>query len=103
MAFSSFVANRFLTAVSNVLTGLSITDMETCYKVMKSTILKQMNLTSERFSIEPEITAKLAKRKVRLVEVPISYLGRDHSRGKKIKWKDGVSAIYHIFKFSFDK
>jgi glycosyltransferase involved in cell wall biosynthesis len=103
MAFSNFWANKILTVISNLLTGFRITDMETCYKVMKSSILKEMKLESERFGIEPEITAKLAKRKVKLVEVPISYFGRAHDEGKKISWKDGVSAIYNIIKFRFRK
>jgi glycosyltransferase involved in cell wall biosynthesis len=103
MAFGNFMANKFLTAISNILTGFSITDMETCYKVIKTSILKEMNFVSERFSIEPEITAKLAKKKVKLIEVPITYLGRAHNEGKKINWKDGFSAIYHIFQFRFEK
>lgn len=103
MAFSNFLANKFLTFISNLLTGFHITDMETCYKVMKSSILKELKLESERFDIEPEITAKLAKKKVRLVEVPISYFGRAREEGKKINWKDGFSAIYKIFKFRFQK
>lgn len=103
MAFSNYMANKLLTSISNLLTGFHITDMETCYKVIKTSILKEMNLVSERFGIEPEITAKLAKKKIRLVEVPISYYGRAHDEGKKINWKDGVSAIYHILKFKFEK
>jgi glycosyltransferase involved in cell wall biosynthesis len=101
--FSSFVANRILTFISNILTGLSLTDMETCYKVMKTSVLKEIELTSDRFGIEPEITAKLAKKRVKIIELPISYLGRDHSTGKKINWKDGLSAIYHILRFNFRK
>lgn len=101
--FSSFVANKFLTFISNILTGLSLTDMETCYKVMKSHILKEIELTSDRFGIEPEITAKLAKKGVKIIELPISYFGRDHTTGKKINWKDGVSAIYHILRFNLKK
>lgn len=101
MSFSNFVANKFLTAFSNMLTGFSISDMETCYKVIKTSLLKELDLESERFGIEPEITAKLAKKKVRLIEVPISYHGREHSEGKKIKWKDGFSAIYQILKYKY--
>lgn len=103
MAFSNYWGNKILTIMSNLLTGFHITDMETCYKVMKSSILSDMKFESERFGIEPEITAKLAKRKVKLVEVPISYFGRAHDEGKKISWKDGVSAIYQIFRFKFQK
>ncbi len=98
--FSSFIANKILTFISNILTGLRLTDMETCYKVIKSSILREIELTSDRFGIEPEITAKLAKKKIRLVELPISYHGRDHEAGKKINWKDGLSAIYHIIRFN---
>jgi glycosyltransferase involved in cell wall biosynthesis len=100
MIFSSFVANRVLTFISNILTGLNLTDMETCYKVIKTDILKEIELTSDRFGIEPEITAKLARKRVKIVELPISYFGRDHATGKKINWKDGLSAIYHIVRFN---
>ncbi len=100
---SSFIANKILTFISNILTGLRLTDMETCYKVIKSPILRGIELTSDRFGIEPEITAKLAKKKIRLVELPISYHGRDHAAGKKINWKDGLSAIYHIIRFNLRK
>ena len=101
--FSSFVANKILTFTSNLLNGLKITDMETCYKMLKTPILKEIDLTSDRFGIEPEITAKLAKKNVRLVELPISYFGRDHATGKKINWKDGLAAIYHIIRFNLRK
>ncbi len=101
--FSSFIANRILTFISNILTGLRLTDMETCYKVIKSSILREIELTSDRFGIEPEITARLAKKKIRLVELPISYHGRDHEAGKKINWKDGLSAIYHIIRFNLKR
>ena len=97
----SYIANRFLTFLSNLLTGLWISDMETCYKVIKTSILKEMHLTSDRFGIEPEITAKIAKRKCRLVEIPINYRGRPFDEGKKIGWKDGVAAIFHIIRFRF--
>jgi hypothetical protein len=80
--FWHMVGNKFLTLLSNMLTSLNLTDMETCYKVMKSLILKDMKFESERFGIEPEITAKLAKKKVKLVEVPISYYGRAHKEQK---------------------
>ena len=97
----SYIANRFLTFLSNLLTGLWISDMETCYKVIKTSILKEIHLTSDRFGIEPEITAKIAKRKCRLVEIPINYRGRPFDEGKKISWKDGVAAIFHIIRFRF--
>ena len=82
-------------------TNLNFTDMETCYKVIKTSILKEIHLTSDRFGIEPEITAKIAKRKCRLVEIPINYRGRPFDEGKKISWRDGVAAIFHIIRFRF--
>ncbi len=97
----SYLANRFLTFLSNLVNGTKITDMETCYKVIKSDILKDISLTSDRFGFEPEITAKLAKRKCNIVDVPISYRGRDYHEGKTVSWKDGVAAIFHIFRFRF--
>ena len=97
----SYIANRFLTFLSNLLTGLWISDMETCYKVIKTSILKEIHLTSDRFGIEPEITAKIAKRKCRLVEIPINYRGRPFDEGKKISWRDGVAAIFQIIRFRF--
>ncbi len=97
----SYLANRFLTFLSNLVNGTKITDMETCYKVIKSDILKDISLSSDRFGFEPEITAKLAKRKCKIVDVPISYRGRDYHEGKTVSWKDGVAAIFHIFRFRF--
>ena len=97
----SYLANRFLTFLSNLVNGTKITDMETCYKVIKSDILKEISLRSDRFGFEPEITAKLAKRKCKIVDVPISYRGRDYQEGKTVSWKDGVAAIFHIFRFRF--
>ncbi len=97
----SYLANRFLTALSNLLNGTKLTDMETCYKVIKTPILKGISLRSNRFGFEPEITAKLAKRKCRIVDVPITYRGRDYEEGKTVNWKDGIAAIFHIFRFRF--
>lgn len=97
--FSSYAANRFLTAFSNLVSGLNLTDMETCYKVIKTSILREIPLRSDRFGFEPEITAKLAKRKCRIREVPITYRGRDYHEGKKVSWKDGVAAMCHIIRF----
>ncbi len=96
------LANRFLTALSNLLTGLKLTDMETCYKLVPKRVLDQVTITENRFGIEPEITAKLAhiKPKLRLAEVPVSYVNRSYAEGKKIGWKDGVSAIRCILKFN---
>ena len=93
------LGNRFLTFLSNRFTDLSLTDMETCYKAFRLQSLKTIPLRSNRFGIEPEITAKIAKRKLRFHEVPISYHARTYAEGKKIKWKDGVVAIYVILKY----
>lgn len=97
----SYIANRFLTSLSNFVNGTKITDMETCYKVIKTDILKEISLRSDRFGFEPEITAKLAKRKCNIVDVPISYRGRDYHQGKTVSWKDGVAAIFHILRYRF--
>lgn len=99
--FWHYVGNKILTTLSNITSNLNLTDMETCYKVFKREILDKITLKSKRFGIEPEITIKLAKMKCRIYEVPISYSGRDYSEGKKIGWKNGVSAIFHIFKYKF--
>ena len=90
-----------LTTFSNILSNLNLTDMETCYKVFRKETLDKLTLKSKRFGIEPEITLKLAKQKCRIYEVPISYSGRDYTEGKKIGWKDGVAAIYHLIRFKF--
>ena len=97
----SYVANQFLTTLANIVNGTKLTDMETCYKVMQTSILKEISLYSDRFGFEPEITAKLAKRKCKIVEVPITYHGRDYHEGKTVSWKDGVAAIFHILRFRF--
>ncbi len=93
------LGNLFLTHLSNFFTGLDLTDMETCYKAFRSDVLKTIPLRSNRFGIEPEITAKIAKRDCSVYEVPISYYGRSYAEGKKIGWKDGVQAIYTILKY----
>ena len=93
------LGNRFLTFLSNRITNLNLTDMETCYKAFRFHTLKTIPLRSNRFGIEPEITAKIAKRKLRVHEVPISYHARTYAEGKKIKWKDGIVAIYIILKY----
>jgi glycosyltransferase involved in cell wall biosynthesis len=95
------VGNRFLTTLSNMVTNLNLTDMETCYKVFRKEILSKISLKSDRFGFEPEITIKVAKLKSRIYEVPISYAGRDYSEGKKIGWKDGLAAVWHILRFRF--
>lgn len=96
-----FVGNQFLTLLSNMFTDLNLTDMETCYKVFRAPVLKNMILHSNRFGIEPEMTAKISKlRELRIYEVPISYYGRTYAEGKKIGWKDGFSALWCIIKFN---
>lgn len=96
------IGNKFLTFLSNMMTNLNLTDMETCYKLIRTSIAKDIRITENRFGIEPEITAKLSRiPKVRIYEVGISYYGRTYEEGKKIGWKDGFRAIYCIFKFKF--
>ena len=95
----NIAANLFLTRLSNLFTGLNLTDMETCYKAFRREIIQSIELKEKRFGFEPEITAKLASRKVRMAEVPISYFPRKVEEGKKINWKDGVRAIYCIVKY----
>ncbi len=101
-AFWHYAGNRFLTSLSNIVNGIHLTDMETCYKLFKTPVLKSiLPLRSERFGIEPEITAKLAKKKYRIVERAIRYTERFYNEGKKITWKDGLAAIGHILRFRF--
>ncbi len=98
------IGNKFLTFLSNMMTNLNLTDMETCYKLMRSSIAKNITIIENRFGIEPEITAKLARvPKVKIYEVGISYYGRTYEEGKKIGAKDGFRAIYCIFKYKFVK
>ncbi len=99
--FWHYIGNKMLTTLSNILSNLNLTDMETCYKVFRKETLDKLTLKSKRFGIEPEITIKLARQKCRIYEVPISYSGRDYTEGKKIGWKDGVAAIYHLIRFKF--
>jgi glycosyltransferase involved in cell wall biosynthesis len=94
------VGNKLLTFLSNIFTNLNLTDMETCYKVFKSVIIKKISIEEDRFGFEPEITAKIAKMNATIYEVPISYYGRTYEEGKKIGWKDGVQAILCIVKYS---
>ncbi|MBV9494660.1 MAG: glycosyltransferase family 2 protein, partial [Acidobacteria bacterium] len=93
------LGNAFLTFMSNATTNLDLTDMETCYKVFRREVIQSIKLNSNRFGIEPEITAKVAKRGYRIFEVPISYYGREYWEGKKINWKDGFSALWTILKY----
>jgi glycosyltransferase involved in cell wall biosynthesis len=99
MLFWHRLGNTFLTFLSNMTTNLDLTDMETCYKVFRREVIQSIRLQSNRFGIEPEITAKVAKRGYRIFEVPIAYYGRDYWEGKKINWKDGFSAIWTILRY----
>ena len=96
-----YIGNKFLTWLSNMTTNLNLTDMEVCYKVFNRSLLQSIPLVEKRFGFEAEITAKVARRKCRVYEVPISYYGRDYSEGKKIGWKDGVSALRCIVRYAW--
>ena len=97
------VGNGLLTLASNMLTNLNLTDMETCYKAIRGEIARALVLTSDRFGFEPEVTARLAQSGARIYEVPISYSGRTYAEGKKINWKDGVAAFWHIVRFNLSR
>lgn len=99
--FWHYVGNKVVTTISNMMTNLNLTDMETCYKVFKAEIINDIKIRSERFGVEPELTAKIARKRCRVYEVPISYDGRDYSEGKKITWRDGIAALYYIIRFRF--
>jgi glycosyltransferase involved in cell wall biosynthesis len=94
------VGNRVLTLISNMFTDLNLTDMETCYKAVRAPLMKELVLTSDRFGFEPEITARLAQSGARVWEISISYAGRTYAEGKKIGWRDGVAALWHIVHFN---
>ena len=96
-----YFVNRLLTILSNLLSGIYLTDMETCYKVFRADLLKSMNLQSKRFGIEVELTAYLGKARTRIYELPISYFPRTRLQGKKINWKDGVAALGHLVRFNW--
>ena len=98
--FWHYVGNRFLTILSNMFTNLNLTDMETCYKLFRTEVLKDVIIEERGFGIEPELTAKIAKKRCRVYEVGISYYGRSYAEGKKINWKDGLWAIYAILKYT---
>jgi glycosyltransferase involved in cell wall biosynthesis len=98
--FWHYLGNSFLTLMSNMFSDLNLTDMETCYKVFTRSVLDRITIRSDRFGFEPEFTAKVARLGVRIYEVPISYHGRTYAEGKKIGWKDGVSAIWSILRFN---
>lgn len=98
---TSFIANKTLTLLTNVLYGSSITDMETCYKLFRYDVIKSFTIKSNKFDFEPEISAKIMKQKYKLIELPISYQGRSYEEGKKINWKDGIQAIWTLFLYRF--
>ncbi len=99
--FTHYLANLLLNLITNVLYNTTMTDMETCFKAVRADVLKAIPLRSDRFGIEPEITAKLFKRRARVYEVPITYDGRDYSEGKKITWRDGFPALWALIKYRF--
>ncbi len=101
--FTHYLGNRFLTLVTNVLYNTMLSDMETCYKVMRAEVLRSMTLRSNRFGIEPELTAKIFKRGYRVYEVPITYDGRGYDEGKKIGWRDGVVALWVLLRYRFSE
>ena len=94
------VGNKVLTTLSNMLTDLNLTDMETCYKMVKAPLMKSLVLTSNRFGFEPEVVARLAQARARIWELPITYSGRTYEEGKKIGWRDGMAALWHILRFN---
>jgi len=99
--FWHYVGNKFLTLLSDMVTNLNLSDMETCYKVFRREVIQSIRLKSKRFGFEPEVTVKVAKGKWRVYEVPISYSGRSYEEGKKITWRDGFAALYCIIRFRF--
>jgi glycosyltransferase involved in cell wall biosynthesis len=94
------VGNRFLTLLSNMCSNLNLTDMETCYKMVRAPLFKSLVLTSDRFGIEPELTARLAQARARIWELPIDYAGRTYDEGKKITWRDGLAALIHVLRYN---
>jgi glycosyltransferase involved in cell wall biosynthesis len=99
--FTHYAGNRFLTFLTNVLYNTMLSDMETCYKVMRTEVVRSMSLRSDGFGIEPELTAKIFKRDYRVYEVPITYDGRGYDEGKKISWRDGVVALWVLLRYRF--
>jgi glycosyltransferase involved in cell wall biosynthesis len=97
--YHHYLGNRFLTTLSNLVTNLNLTDMETCYKVFTADVARKLDLRSKRFEVEPEITAKVARLKARVYEVPVSYAGRDYAAGKKIRPRDGFHAVWAILRW----
>ena len=103
LLFWHYVGNKILTLLSNMFTNMNLTDMETCYKMFRREVLDSVKIEQNRFGFEPEITAKVAHRHWRIYEVGISYSGRNYAEGKKIKWKDGLSAVWYILKYNLFK
>lgn len=101
MFFWHWMGNQLLTLLTNVLYNTTLSDMETCYKLMPATLVKSLQLRAKRFEFEPEVTAKILKRGLRIWEVPISYAGREYHEGKKISWKDGIPALWALLKYRF--
>lgn len=99
--FWHYVGNKFLTLLSNMLSNINLSDMETCYKVFRASILQQVKFKSNRFGFEPEFTMKVAKLKCRIYQMPISYSGRTYKEGKKITWRDGLATFWHVLRFRF--
>jgi glycosyltransferase involved in cell wall biosynthesis len=99
--FWHYVGNKVLTVLSNMLTNLNLSDMETGFKAFRTSLLREIRIKSNRFGFEPEITAKFARLKCRMYEVPISYSGRGYEEGKKITWRDGLAALFHVIRFRF--
>ena len=97
-SFPHFLVNRFLTGLTNILFGGKLTDMETCYKMVKTSVIQKLDIRAERFEFEPEVTAKLLKKGVKIKEIPVSYRGRSYDEGKKIGWRDGLEAVTTIIR-----
>ena len=101
MSFHHRLGNKFLTLVTNLLYKTTLTDMETCYKLWKREVIQGISIKSNRFNFEPEVTAKVLKRGIRICEIPISYAGREFREGKKITWKDGFAALWTLLYYRF--
>jgi len=101
MLFWHYLGNRFLSFITNLLYNTTLSDMETCYKLFKREIIQGIEIKSRRFDVEPEVTAKILKRRIRIYEVPISYAGREIEEGKKITWRDGIPALWALIKYRF--
>jgi len=101
MFFWHWMGNQLLTLVTNILYNTTLSDMETCYKLIPLKLIKSLNLESKRFEFEPEVTAKILKKNIRIWEVPISYAGREYNEGKKITWRDGIPALWTLLKYRF--